>query len=132
MKKKRRLGGFLAGALVGAGVGLLFAPKSGEETRKELKAKLDEMANQIKDIDLDDVKKEFSNKVKDIKAELEDLDKEKVVNFAKEKGNDLVVKAEELVALAKEKGTPVLKKTAEDVLNSVVKVSRDALKKLEK
>ena len=68
MKKKRRLGGFLAGALVGAGVGLLFAPKSGEETRKELKAKLDEMANQIKDIDLDDVKKEFSNKVKDIKA----------------------------------------------------------------
>lgn len=132
MKKKRRLGGFLAGALVGAGVGLLFAPKSGEETRKELKAKLDEMANQIKDIDLDDVKKEFSNKVKDIKAELEDLDKEKVVSFAKEKGNDLVVKAEELVALAKEKGTPVLKKTAEDVLNSVVKVSRDALKKLEK
>ena len=132
MKKKRRLGGFLAGALVGAGVGLLFAPKSGEETRKELKAKLDEMANQIKDIDLDEVKKEFSNKVKDIKAELEDLDKEKVVNFAKEKGNDLVVKAEELVALAKEKGTPVLKKTAEDVLNSVVKVSRDALKKLEK
>ena len=132
MKKKRRLGGFLAGALVGAGVGLLFAPKSGEKTRKELKAKLDEMANQIKDIDLDDVKKEFSNKVKDIKAELEDLDKEKVVNFAKEKGNDLVVKAEELVALAKEKGTPVLKKTAEDVLNSVVKVSRDALKKLEK
>ena len=132
MKKNRRLGGFLAGALVGAGVGLLFAPKSGEKTRKELKAKLDEMANQIKDIDLDDVKKEFSNKVKDIKAELEDLDKEKVVNFAKEKGNDLVVKAEELVALAKEKGTPVLKKTAEDVLNSVVKVSRDALKKLEK
>ena len=132
MKKKRRLGGFLAGALVGAGVGLLFAPKSGEKTRKELKAKLDEMANQIKDIDLDDVKKEFSNKVKDIKAELEDLDKEKVVSFAKEKGNDLVEKAEELVALAKEKGTPVLKKTAEDVLNSVVKVSRDALKKLEK
>ncbi len=132
MKKKRRLGGFLAGALVGAGVGLLFAPKSGEETRKELKAKLDEMANQIKDIDLDEVKKEFSNKVKDIKAELEDLDKEKVVSFAKEKGNDLVEKAEELVALAKEKGTPVLKKTAEDVLNSVVKVSRDALKKLEK
>ena len=132
MKKKRRLGGFLFVVLVGAGVGLLFAPKSGEETRKELKAKLDEMANQIKDIDLDDVKKEFSNKVKDIKAELEDLDKEKVVSFAKEKGNDLVVKAEELVALAKEKGTPVLKKTAEDVLNSVVKVSRDALKKLEK
>ena len=132
MKKKRRLGGFLFVVLVGAGVGLLFAPKSGEETRKELKAKLDEMANQIKDIDLDEVKKEFSNKVKDIKAELEDLDKEKVVNFAKEKGNDLVVKAEELVALAKEKGTPVLKKTAEDVLNSVVKVSRDALKKLEK
>ena len=132
MSKKKKFGGFLAGALLGAGAGLLFAPKSGEETRKELKAKLDEMVNQAKKIDIDDVKKEFDAKVKEIKEGLEDLDKEKVMDFAKNKGAELKVKAEDLVDLAKEKGTPALKRTAEDVLNNVIKVSKEALKKLEK
>ena len=132
MSKKKKFGGFLAGALLGAGAGLLFAPKSGEETRKELKAKLDEMVDQAKKIDIDEVKKEFDAKVKEIKEGIEDLDKEKVMDFAKAKGAELKVKAEDLVALAKEKGTPALKKTAEEVLNNVIKVSKDALKKMEK
>ncbi len=33
------LGSFVLGALVGAGIALLFAPKTGEETQKELKAR---------------------------------------------------------------------------------------------
>ena len=69
---------------------------------------------------------------KEIKEGLEDLDKEKVMDFAKTKGAELKVKAEDLVDLAKEKGTPALKRTAEDVLNNVIKVSKEALKKLEK
>ena len=73
MSKKKKFGGFLAGALLGAGAGLLFAPKSGEETRKELKAKLDEMVNQAKKIDIDDVKKEFDAKVKEIKEQYENI-----------------------------------------------------------
>ena len=39
MGKNNGLGSFLAGALVGAGLGVLFAPKSGAETRRELKEK---------------------------------------------------------------------------------------------
>ena len=132
MGKKKGFGGFLAGALLGAGAGLLFAPKAGEETRKELKAKLDEMVDQAKKIDIEDVKKEFDSKVNEIKEGLEDLDKEKVLQFAKTKGAELKVKAEDLVDLAKEKGTPALKKSAEDILNNVIKVSKEALKKLEK
>ena len=131
-KKGSGLGKFVIGAAVGAGLGVLFAPKKGEETRKELKAKLDELLKQAKNIDIEEVKREFDKKVEDIKAELADLDKEKVWEIAKEKGADLKVKAQELVDLAKEKGTPVLKKTAEDVLNSVIKVSKDTLKKLNK
>ena len=128
----RGLGKFVVGAAIGAGIGMLFAPNKGSETRKQLKEKIDEMVAQIKNIDVEDVKKEFDAKVSEIKAELADLDKEKALDIAKKKGNDVKKKAQELVDLAKEKGTPVLKKTADDILENVIKVSKDAQKKLEK
>ena len=83
-------------------------------------------------MDGEEVKKEFTRRIQGIKAELANLDKEKVGDFAVEKANQLKEKAQELVDLAREKGTPAIKKTAEDVLESVVKFSKDALKKLEK
>ena len=130
-EKSVGLGKFLAGAAVGAGLGILFAPKSGSETRKELKKKLDDLVAQVKKIDIKEVKEDFDKKVEEIKEGLADLDREKVVEIAKDKGKALKNKAQELVDLAKEKGTPKLKKTAQDVLENVVKVSKDAIKKLE-
>ena len=121
---------FVAGAAIGLGLGVLFAPKSGEETRKELKAKLDELVNQAKNVDIEEVKKDIMRRVEDIKMELVDLDKEKALEIAKEKAEALKEKAQELVEVAKEKGTPALKKAANDVLDSVIKVSKDTQKKL--
>ena len=129
---KKGYGKFVLGAAIGAGLGLLFAPKKGSELRKDLKAKLDELIEQAKDIDVKEVKAEFDKKVEEIRAELADMDKEKALNIAKKKGAEAKKKAEELVELAKEKGTPKLRKTAEKVLENVIKVSKDALKKLEK
>ncbi len=42
------LASFLVGVAVGVGVGLLFAPKSGEETRDMLKKKADEGTEYLK------------------------------------------------------------------------------------
>lgn len=131
MSKKSGLGKFVLGAAVGAGLGVLFAPKKGSETRTMLKAKLDELVEQVKNIDVDEVKKEFDLKVNEIRMELVDLDKEKALDIAKEKANDLKIKSQKLYDLAVEKGTPVLKKTAKDVLENVVKVSKDTIKKLD-
>ena len=131
MSKKVGLGKFVIGAAIGAGLGVLFAPKKGSELRKELKVKLDDLIAQIKKIDIEEVKAEFDAKVEEIKTELADLDKEKALAIAKEKGTQLKEKAEELVDLAKKKGTPVLIDSAQDVLENVVKVSKDAIKKLE-
>ena len=131
MSKKKGFGKFLAGLAIGAGLGVLFAPKKGSETRAELKTKIDDLVEQAKQIDVEEVKAEFLNKVDDLKDELADLDSEKALDLAKRKAADLKIKSQELVDLAKEKGTPVLKDTAKDLLENVIKVSKETIKKLD-
>ncbi len=131
MSKKGGFGKFLFGAGIGAGLALLFAPKKGSETRRELKIKLDELWSKAKEVDVEELKLQFQEKVEEIKSELNDLDKEKVLKIAKEKGEDLKLKAEDLLALAKSKGTPVLESVAKEVKEKVVLVLKEVLKKLE-
>ncbi len=132
MSKKKGCGKFLFGAALGAGLGLLFAPKKGSDMREDLKKQLDKLLNQIKDIDTEEVKKEFDKRVNEIKVELADLDKEKALDLAKEKALVLKDKVEDLVDLAVEKGTPVLRDVAEELRVKAIAVTKDVLKKLEK
>ena len=128
---KKGTGKFVLGAAIGAGLGLLFAPKKGKELRKDLKDKIDEVVEHIKSLDKDDVKKEFDKKIKEIQKELKDLDKEKVLKIAKQKGADIKAKTDELVDLAMEKGTPILKKAADELRDKAVDVTKEVTKKLE-
>lgn len=129
--KKSGLGKFLVGMGIGAGLGILFAPKSGKETREDLKKMLEKLVDEVKNIDVKEVKDEFLKKVEEIKNEIEDLDKEKVMKIAKEKAEMLKKKTNELVELAKEKGTPVLEGVANDVREKAIAVTKEVLKKLE-
>ncbi|MDD2435630.1 MAG: YtxH domain-containing protein [Bacilli bacterium] len=130
-KKKSGFGKLLLGAGIGAGLGMLFAPKSGKETRKELKIFLDDMLQKIQDIDVEEVKATIELKVYEIKNELTDLDKEKVLKIAKKKAKDIQMKAEELVDYAVEKGTPMLEKTAVSIREKAIEVTKEVLAKLE-
>lgn len=132
MSKKKGFGKFLAGLAVGAGLGVLFAPKKGSETRAELKAKIEELYVKAKELDMDDVKENIEIKLAEIKESISELDKEKVLEFAKEKASQLKEKCDELVKYVIEKGTPVMEKTANIVREKAKELSSDVVKKLEK
>lgn len=132
MSKKSGIAKFAAGVLVGAGIGVLFAPKKGSETRAELKNKLSELLEKAKTLKANDVKIYIQDKIDDIKQSLDDLDKEKVLSFAKEKAKMINQKTEELVQYVIEKGTPVMEKTATAIKEKASIVTKDVIQKLEK
>ncbi len=125
------LGKFIAGAAIGVGLGVLFAPKSGEETRKELKEKFEELVQKVKEIDMNDVRDSFLKKIDEIKAQLADLDREKVLEIAKDKAEAIKIKLDELVTAAKEKATPVIQKSVSDLRDKTIEVLKNTTKKLE-
>lgn len=131
MKKNSGISKFVAGALVGAGLGVLFAPKSGKETRADIKKKLDEIIEQTKTLKAEDVKKMILKKVDEIQKELKDLDKEKVLKIAKQKAKKIQKKAEDLYKLAVEKGTPVLEKTTKELKETTANALKKIVDKLE-
>lgn len=131
MSKKKGFGKLLAGVAIGTGLGMLFAPKKGSETREELMNKFNELKLKAKDIDVDEVRDQIEEKIENIKMELAELDKEKVLKVAKKKANQIKDMAEELVDYAVEKGTPVLEKAATAARNKAIDVTKEVLAKLE-
>ena len=130
MSKKSGLGKFLLGAGIGLGIGLLFAPKSGKETRADLKKKMDDLIEKVKNIDVEEVKLTIEAKVEEIKEDLKNLDKETVAAKIKEQAKEIKKKADELVSYAVKKGTPVIEAAAKEVRESTIKALETITAKL--
>ena len=58
---------FLTGAALGAGMALLFAPQSGEETRKKIKDFSDKMSDEVKE-NYEKLTKETQKAIEAVKA----------------------------------------------------------------
>lgn len=129
---KKSKAGFLGGALVGLGLGFLFAPKTGADTRKMLADKTSELWDKVRSMDADEIKDKLECKLKEIEKDLKELDKEKVLEVAKEKAELVKDKVEELIVMAKESGKPVIEDAANAVKKELAKVTKNVLEKLEK
>lgn len=128
---KKGFGKFVLGAAIGAGLGILFAPRSGKETRKMLKDKMDDLVKKAKELDKEEVKEAVIAKINEIKEGIKNLDKETAIELAKKEGKKIRDKAEDLVEYVKEKGTPVMEKTADAIRLKAIDVTKEVLNKLE-
>lgn len=128
MSKKRN---FLLGAAVGLGLGFLFAPKSGKETREDLSRLLKDLVEKAKQIDIVEVKNAIIVKTKELENTLKDLDKETAKQLIIDKTKEVKIKAQELVDLAVEKGTPIVEKTARKVKSKTAEILKNTAEKLE-
>ena len=128
---KKGTGKFILGALVGAGLGLLFAPKTGRETRKALVNKADELIQKVKELEPGEVRDAIEDKVKTIMSDIKSLDKEKVISIAKEKASALQEEVEKLVEYAKDKATPVVEEATVALKTKATEVIKKTLEKLE-
>lgn len=130
MKMKKR-SKFILGAVLGAVAGLLFAPKKGSETRKDVAKKINELVEKVKEIDMDDVKDKFNKKINEIQKELEDLDQEKARKIVEKKVEQLKKKVSDLYEMAKKEGKPVVEDAVKALKASLIERTKEVLNKLE-
>ena len=128
---KKGIGNLVLGVAIGASLGILFAPKKVSQTRRELKEKMLDLVSSAKELTISDVSKMVEGKITEIRHDLNDLDKEKVLKIARKKSEQIKKKCQELVDLAIDKGTPVLKDAAVEVRDKTIDVMQDMIKKLE-
>jgi gas vesicle protein len=88
--------GIFVGGLIGAAIGILFAPKSGRETREEINRKADELVTKVKkeyEATLKKSGKAYEAAVKQLKH---------LESSSKEKAGEMEEKVDELTELGKE------------------------------
>ncbi len=73
------LGGIILGAVLGGAAALLYAPQTGEDTRKQIKTKVDELEEELEKMQAKlkdkgvELKEDVKVKIKDLEARIEKL-----------------------------------------------------------
>jgi len=74
----KALVGFIVGAAVGVAAGILFAPSKGEDTRKEIKKKADEIGKEVSE--------QVGKKMDEMKGYMQEVANDAKTRFSKVEG----------------------------------------------
>ncbi|MCI9280055.1 MAG: YtxH domain-containing protein [Bacilli bacterium] len=129
--KKKTVATLVAGTAIGAGLGVLFAPKSGKETRQDLKNKITELKEKLENVKVKDVKKYVSEKIEKLETDLKALDKETVLKAAKNKAKKIEADCKKLARYVKDKSEPILEEAVDALRVKAIEVTKQAIEKLE-
>ena len=129
--KKKTVATLVAGTAIGAGLGVLFAPKSGKETRQDLKNKITELKEKLENVKVKDVKKYVSEKIEKLETDLKALDKETVLKAAKNKAKKIEADCKKLARYVKDKSEPILEEAVDALRVKAIEVMKQVIEKLE-
>ncbi len=129
--KKKTVATLVAGTAIGAGLGVLFAPKSGKETRQDLKNKITEIKEHLENVKVKDVKKYVEGKIEKLENDLKALDKETVLKDAKNQAKKIEVDCKKLARYVKDKSEPILEEAVDSLREKAIDVTKHAIEKLE-
>ncbi len=127
---KNGFGKFMLGLGLGLGLGVLFAPKSGEENRKNLKDACNSAVDSLKDIDLEEVKNNIYDEYNHIKDEFKDMDYEKFGKITRKKLNELSKRADDLIEKARIKSEPVIAEETIKIKKGISKLLNELADKI--
>ncbi|MGL4337801.1 MAG: YtxH domain-containing protein [Turicibacter sp.] len=130
--KKRNV--FLLGALLGAGAVALLTPKSGKDMQNDIMKTVDDVQAKIKDLDVDEVKEQFLNKLDEVKSLVSEFDWEASkaeldykVNDVKQKLNEMLERVEEAKASIEDQAL-TLEEDLEEDFTIVIDTVKDSAK----
>ena len=128
--KKSTLFTFLAGTAIGVAIGLIIAPKSGKEMRKDISTKAKKITKKVKEIDLDDIREFVVEKSADIEDKLSKLTKEKVLKDAKKLVKEIEKDMTNLYNSVKDISEDVMQDAVEKLKEKAANTIEKVLKKL--
>ena len=121
----------LLGVGVGVCIGALLTPRTGEENRKLLKEKAQGAIKKVKSIDYEALKEKLYDDFYNLKDEIANMDRDKAIALAKEKGAEIEAKADKIIASAIENGKPKVEKALVELKKKVAVVLKDLSEKLD-
>ena len=130
MSRRGGFGKLLAGLGIGVGLGLLLSPDTGENNRKKLKEAATKSWEDLKNVDLNEVKDNLVKEFDKLKEEIKDMDADKAKKIAKEQGEALKKKMDEVIKAAKEKADPVIEKNVKELRSNLSTFLAEASKKV--